>query len=130
MAERFNRTLLKKIQCLLSNSGHNKSVSAEAMTYASYLINRLSLSAIGEKTLMEMWSGKAASNYGLLRVFGCTTYYHVSDGKLEPRVRKTVFLELKRGVNGYKLWDSKDRKIVLSRDVTFDESSMVKNSSS
>ena len=29
-----------------------------------------------------------------------------------------------------KLWDSEDRKIVLSRDVTFDESSIVKTSSS
>jgi len=41
-----------------------------------------------------------------------------------------VFLEFKRGVKEYKLWDSEDRKIVLSRDVTFDESSMLKSSSS
>ena len=73
------------------------------MTYASHHISRLPSSAIGEKTLMEMWSGKAASNYGLLRVFGCPTYYHVSDGKLEPRARKIVFLGFKRGVKDYKL---------------------------
>jgi len=92
VAERFNRTLLEKIQYLLSNSGHNKSVSAEVMTYASYLINRLSLSAIGGKALMEMWSGKPATDYDILRVFERPTYYHVSDEKLKPRVRKTVFL--------------------------------------
>jgi len=41
-----------------------------------------------------------------------------------------VFLGFKRGVKGYKLLDSEDQKIVLSRDVTFDEPSVVKTSSS
>ena len=52
--EIFNRTLLEKIRCLLSNSGQNKSFWAEAMTYASHLINRFPSSAIGEKTPMEI----------------------------------------------------------------------------
>jgi len=29
-------------------------------------------------------------------------------------------------VKGYKVWDPKDKKIILSRDVTFDKASMVK----
>ena len=53
----------------------------------------------------------------------------MSDGKLDLRARKVVFLGSKRGGNDYKLWDSEDRKIVLSRDVTFDESSMLKTPS-
>jgi len=61
----------------------------------------------------------------MLRVFGCPAYYHVSDRKLEPQARNVVFLMFKRGVKGYKLWDSENRKIVLSRDATFDEFSMV-----
>ena len=92
MAEKFNRALLEKIQCLLSNSGLNKSFWAEAMTYASHLINRLPSSAIGGKTLVKMWLGKAATDYDMLRVFGCPDYYHVSDEKLEPRATKVVFL--------------------------------------
>ena len=55
------------------------------MTYASHLINRLPSSAIGGKTLMEMLSGKTASDYDMLIVCGCPVYYHVCDGKLEPR---------------------------------------------
>jgi len=101
--ERFNHTLPEKIRYLLSNSGLNKSFWAEAMTYASHLINRLSSSAIGGKTPMEMRSGKAATDYEMLHVFGCSVYYHVSDGKLEPRARKAVFLRFKKGVKGYKL---------------------------
>jgi len=52
------------------------------MTYASHLINRLPSFAIREKTPMEMWSGKAATDYDMLHVFGCPAYYHVSDEKL------------------------------------------------
>jgi len=56
---------------LLSNSGLNKTFWADTMTYASHLINMLLSSAIGGKTPMEMWSGKAASDYDMLRVFCC-----------------------------------------------------------
>jgi len=108
----------------------NKSFWAEVMTYVSHLINRLSSSAIGEKILIEMWSGKTATDYDMLRVLRCPVYYHVSDGKLELRARNAVFLGFKRAVKGYKLWDSADQKIALSRDITFDESSMMKTSSS
>jgi len=58
------------------------------MIYASHLINRLPSSATGGKTSMEIWSGKAASDYNMFRVFGCPAYYHVSDRKLDPRARK------------------------------------------
>jgi len=104
VAERFNRIFSsEKIRCLLSNSGLSKTFWEDAMTYASHLINRLPSSVIRGKTLMEMWSGKAASDYDMLRVFWCPAYYHVNDGKLEPRVRKVMFLGFKRGVKRYKL---------------------------
>jgi len=38
-----------------------------------------------------------------------------------------VFIGFKRGIKGYKIWDPKDKKFVLSRDVTFDEASMSKS---
>ena len=37
-----------------------------------------------------------------------------------------MFIRFKKGVKDYKIWDPKDRKFILSRDVTFDDSSMVK----
>ena len=54
VAERMNRTLLEKFRCLLSNAGLAKSFWAEALTYASHLINRLPSSAIEGKPLMEV----------------------------------------------------------------------------
>jgi len=52
---------------------------------------------------MEMWWGKTATDYDMLRVSGCLAYYHVYDGKLEPRAKMALFLGFKRGVKGYKI---------------------------
>ena len=103
VAERLNRTLLEKVRCLMSRNGLSIPFWAEALTYASYLVNRLPSSAIGGKTPMEVWLGGAASDYDMLWIFGCPAYYHVSDGKLNPRAKKAVFLGFKKGVKGYKL---------------------------
>ena len=37
-----------------------------------------------------------------------------------------MFVGFIKDVKGYKIWDPKDKKIILNRDVTFDEASMVK----
>jgi len=45
------------------------------------------------------------------------------EDKLGPRARKGVFIGFKKDVKGYKIWDPKDKKFILSRDVTFNEAS-------
>ncbi|KAH9751460.1 hypothetical protein KPL71_014309 [Citrus sinensis] len=130
VAERINRTLLEKVRCMLSNASLDKKFWAEAVSYVSHLINRLPSAAIGGKTPMKMWSEKHTQDYDSLRIFGCPAYYHVKDGKLDHRARKTIFVGFKGGVKGFKLWDLEDKKLVCSRDVTFDEVSMMKVSSS
>ncbi|KAH9684587.1 hypothetical protein KPL70_013604 [Citrus sinensis] len=119
-----------QVRCMLSNAGLDKKFWAESVSYASHLVNRLPSAAIGGKTPMEMWSGKHAQDYDSFRIFGCPAYYHVKDGKLDPHARKAIFVGFKGGVKGFKLWDLKDKKFVCSRDVTFDEASMLKASSS
>ncbi|GJX51484.1 hypothetical protein Tco_0278329 [Tanacetum coccineum] len=52
--------------------------------------------AIEKKTPMEMWSGHP-SDYGMLRIFGCVTYPHDKQGKLEPRAIKCVLLGYPEG---------------------------------
>ena len=66
------------------------------------LINRSSSIAIDKKTPIEIWSGSPA-DYLQLRVFSCTAYAHVDNGKLEPRAIKCVFLGYRFGVKGYEL---------------------------
>ncbi|KAG8500494.1 hypothetical protein CXB51_002743 [Gossypium anomalum] len=94
--------------------------------YCIFLINRSPSFAIEKKTSQEVWSGNSA-NYSDLKIFGCPAYAHVDNGKLEPRFIKCVFLGYKVGVKGYKLWCPENRKVVISRDVVFDETAMLSN---
>jgi len=60
---------------------------------------------------LKVWSRKAAQNYDSLKVFGCPTYYHVKEDKLDPRAKKGVFVGFKKGVKGYRIWDPKDKSL-------------------
>ncbi|CAL8990666.1 unnamed protein product, partial [Prunus brigantina] len=77
------------------------------------------------KTPMEVWSGKPCTDYKYLHIFGCPAYYHVRESKLDPRAKKALFMGFSTGVKGYRLWCPDEKKIVVSRDVTFDEAAMV-----
>ncbi|KAK0598290.1 hypothetical protein LWI29_033348 [Acer saccharum] len=108
----MNWTSLEKVRCMLSNAGLGKEFWAE--------------SAIEGKTPIEVWFGKPANDYDSLHVFGSTAYFHVKESKLDPRAQKALYMGLTVGVKGYRLWCLDSKKIILSRDVTFDESIMLK----
>ena len=59
-----------------------------------------------------------------MRVFCCTAYAHADNGKLEPRAARCIFLGYQPSVKGYKLWNPQTRKVVLRRNVIFNESTM------
>jgi hypothetical protein len=122
----MNRTLLERARCLLSNVGLSRDFWAEAVNTACYLVNRSPSTAIDCKTPYEVWSGTPA-DYSFLKTFGCPTYCHVNDGKLEPRSKKCIFLGYADGVKGYRLWcfDPKSPKFIINKDVVFDESTML-----
>ena len=46
----------------------------------------------------------------------------VSDGKLDKRARKCIFLGYAQGEWGYRLWCPELNSPIISREVTFDES--------
>jgi len=76
---------------MLSNLGFNKSFWVETVNTTCYLMNRSYSIAIIFKTLIEVWSKKPVE-YSILKVFGCLTYYHVSEDKLEPKAKKRFFM--------------------------------------
>ncbi|KAJ4710008.1 Retrovirus-related Pol polyprotein from transposon TNT 1-94 [Melia azedarach] len=123
VAERMNQTLLERARCMLSNAELTRRFWAEAVSTACYLINRGPHTGINLKTPFEVWSGKLA-DYSNLRAFGCTVYYHVNEGKLEPRAKKGVFVGCGDGVKGYRIWSPSEKRVILSRNVVFDENFM------
>ncbi|KAG8480092.1 hypothetical protein CXB51_025341 [Gossypium anomalum] len=101
-------------------------VLGRSSLYYIFLINRSPSVATEKKTPQEVWSSNPA-NYSDLKIFGCPAYAHIDNGELEPRSIKCVFLGYKAGVKGYKLWCPENRKVVISRDVVFDETAMLPN---
>jgi len=73
-------------------------------------------------TLEEAWSGrKPAVDY--FRIFGCIAYAHVLDKnrkKLDNKVEKCVFLGVSESSKAYKVFNPVTKKVVVSRDVSFD----------
>jgi transposase InsO family protein len=102
VAERWNRTIISKARCMLSNLGLDRRFWAEVASTACYLINCSPYITLSKKTPIEVWSSSPV-DYSQLRVFGCTAYAHVDNGKLEPRAVKCIFLRYQPSVNGYKL---------------------------
>lgn len=90
-----------------------------------YLTNLTTVVVLNGDTTYKHWYGKC-DNYYVLRTFGCAAFSHQSKGKLDLRAKKCVFLGYPEGVKGYRLWDRSQKgvKIIISRDVTFNELDM------
>ncbi|KAH9649101.1 hypothetical protein KPL70_025857 [Citrus sinensis] len=130
LAERMNRTLMERVRSMLVQSKLPKTLWAEILLTACYLVNLSPSTTIEFKTPYERWTGQPA-NYGNLRAFGCPAYAHTSQGKLAPRALKGFFIGYLEGVKGYKIWctDLSPPKCIISRDVTFNEKELLNQKS-
>ena len=93
-----------------------------------YIINQLPRFSLNGKVANEIWIGKEV-DYSSIMIFKHPAYMHISSeerSKLDSKSKKCIFLEFKKGVNGYKLWDLVAKKVVISRNAVFDEKSMIK----
>ena len=96
---------------------------------ACYLINRSPMAALDGKVVEEVWTGNEV-DYSRLRVFGCPAYAHIAGeerSKLDAKSQQCTFLGYRKGVKYFKLWDPKANKVVLSKNVIFDEKAMLQN---
>jgi len=83
----------------------------------------------GRKVAEEVWTSNKV-DYFRLRVFGCPAYVHVPSeerSKLDLKSRQLIFLGYEKWVKRYKLWDPTANRVVISRDVVFDENAMLKS---
>ena len=125
VAERLNRTLIEGVRTMLADSRLPHRFWAGALSTCVYLRNRSPTKAVTGVTPYEAWSG-TKPDVSHLRVFGCSAYAlvpKVERSKLDSKTRKCVLLGYGSNQKGYRLYDLDRKKVVHSRDVTFDEAS-------
>ncbi|KAL1219423.1 Retrovirus-related Pol polyprotein from transposon TNT 1-94 [Cardamine amara subsp. amara] len=123
VVERRNRTLLEMTRSLLKHMKCPNYLWGEAVRHATYLINRLARRSLNAQTPYELFKGKKP-NLEHLRVFGCINYARtkaIGRKKLDDRSKILVHLGTEPGSKAYRLMDPTNRKIIISRDVVFDE---------
>lgn len=97
---------------------------AEAVRHAVYVLNRLPTKLLKDQTPYEVLKGRKP-NLSHLRVFGYTGHVKLPANhlkKLDFRSAPMVHLGIETGTKGYRMYDVKGRRLVISRDVTFEES--------
>jgi len=116
-AERLNRALMEKVRALLFDAEVKKELWGEALYTATYILNRSPTNSL-KKTPYEMWEERKL-NLLNLQIFGCEAFAKVlgSLKKLDSRSENYKFIGY--APSGYRLWDSKKRKIIIARDVKF-----------
>ena len=81
-----------------------------------YLVNKSPSSTLEDKTPHEVWKGKKPS-LSHMRLFFYDAYVHVlkeERTKFDSKFKKRIFIWYKDCLKGYKLWNSKTRKVVYS----------------
>ncbi|KAG8502831.1 hypothetical protein CXB51_000478 [Gossypium anomalum] len=110
-------------RCLLFQSKLQSKFWAEAVNTSVYLLNKLPTRAVKDKTPFEAWYGFKPS-VSHLKVFGCMCYALIPAErrtKLERRSALGIFVGYSSTKKGYRVYDPSTKKILVSRDIKFDE---------
>ena len=88
-----------------------------------YLLNRCPTKALLNKTPIEAW-GRKKPSITHFRVFGCLCCSQVSKERrsnLDEASEKCIFMGYSSQSKGYRLYNLKTNKLIISRDVIFYE---------
>jgi hypothetical protein len=124
VVERKNRTVMEMARALLKSMNIPGVFWAEAVRHAVYLLNRLPTKPMGDRTPYEAINGRKP-HLGHLRMFGCTGHVrpavpHLK--KLDDRSLPMVYLGIEEGSKAHRMFNPNNNRIVVSRDVVFEES--------
>ena len=128
VAERKNRDLLEKTRAIMMQMNVPKHFWSYGVLTATYLINRLPSRVLDFLCPLEVLQQKKP-DLSHLKVFGCTCFVHLSAtqrrDKLDPRAVKCVFLGYSQTQKGYRCYDTTAKRLFVSRDVQFVETSPI-----
>jgi len=129
LAERMNRTLIKRVRCMLSKAKLPKHFWGETLYTAVHVINLSPAVALNGEVLDKIWFGKNF-RYDHLQVFGYKAYVHVPKderSKLDVKTRSCIFIGYGQDEFGYKFFDPVEKKAFRSRDVKFMEDQTIED---
>jgi len=125
VAERYNRTLMEMVRCMLFDAGIGKGFWGEAVLYATQLNNRMPTRANGGQTAFELWYGRMP-RYNHLHRFGCKVTLLVPSTnrkKLDPKTQEAIYMGPDKG--DHQVHRVYTNKIQITRDVKFFENAQV-----
>lgn len=123
VAERKNRTIVEMARSMLKTKSLANEFCAEAVHTSIYTLNQCPTKALLNLTPKEAWPGYKPSA-AHMKVFCCTTYAHVPKEKwkkLDDKSVKCIFNGYNIETRSYKLFDPEAKKVIISKDVVFDE---------
>ncbi|PNX73907.1 retrotransposon-related protein [Trifolium pratense] len=109
---------MNMVRSMLAGKGVPKPFWPEALKWATYVMNRSPTLSVKDITPEEAWSGVKPSVHHF-RIFGCIVDSQRT--KLDSKSVKCVLLGLSEESKAYKLYDPEKKKIIISRDVVFEE---------
>jgi hypothetical protein len=123
VSEGKNRTIVNVVRCMLKEKNYPKEFWGDAVVCAVYLLNRFTTKRLQKITPEEAWSMKKPRVDHLI-IFGSVAYAEIQEEKrtkIEDKSQKYILLGYGENSHGYKLYNPMTKKVIMSRDVKFDE---------
>jgi hypothetical protein len=122
VAERKTRTIVEMARTMLKAKSLGNKFWDEVVHTLIYILHRCPIKLMLNLTLEEAWSGHKPS-VSHMKFFGFISYAHVlkeKRRKLDDKSGKCIFIGYSIETRSYRLFDPKEKKVIIRRDVVFD----------
>jgi len=119
----MNHTIVKMASSMLNGKVLPNYFWAKTINTTVYILNKSATKPVEGKTVQEAYNRKRPSVVHF-KVFKNEYYMQIPNEeqtKLEPKSHKCIFFGYKMYSKGYRLYGPQARKVLLSRDVVFQE---------
>lgn len=118
-----NRTIIEIVGSILNKKHLPNELWVKLVTTSTYLLNISITKVIFNMTLYKAWYYWKL-NISHLKVFGCICYALINGedhGKIDKKSEKYIFIGYNDDNKGYFLYNLEIKKLLIQRDVIFDE---------
>ncbi|WCJ31588.1 Retrovirus-related Pol polyprotein from transposon RE1 [Euphorbia peplus] len=123
VVERKNRTLVEIARTMINERRLPKYFWGEAVNTACYVLNRVLIRSILNKTPYELWKGRKPK-IGYFRTFGCKCYVLNTKeylSKFDSKADEAIFLGYSTHSKAYRVFNKRTQTLDESVHVQFDE---------